>query len=560
MIKGIEAFNIENRILSKSQNPRTKPQIFDALGDMVGNFMGTNRSAPSAPNLGFDQGKYDDLTTRRDALVGGFTGDDSYESRAQGRATSATNAMGGLPTAADRTSLVNTGTGIYDTLRGDTGLGGLRTGLTNLGGQQGLGGLESKYGTLGTQFGGFGGTAGTGGQMGTGFAGLQDRAMGMYDQVGAGRDAAIADRQRLLQGQMEVERRGAGAAQQEQQRRMMAQMGESSPEAMAALQAQQNRDLSQGMRADALTARGQARGEVMGEQAQDFGMRGQALGQAGGFLGQRAGMAQQEAGMLDRQQQNMMNRAALLGQRQGVMMDQANLGRMSQDERWRGYDAGRQGAMDKLGFLDAAQGFDTAGAGFRRDALQDVVSRQNAMDQARLSQAGMDFQGDMADFNKPTGFDQAMEVAGTVATVKVAFACIPEGTLIDISEEYKVNIRDIGVGAVIMGFNGKPVTVLQKHEYLEKHEGPDRFLELTFDDESKVNVCDMHRIDGVRSGDYKVGDKVRGREIVDINRYGNVRISYDLLTEDQGYRISGIPVNSMIGEMAEVTTQLLKAA
>ena len=414
----IEAFNIENRILSKAQNPRVRPQIIGTIDSMtggaLGNFMGWDRKAPGSPDLGFDQGKYDDLTTQRDSLIGGFTGDNSYESRAQGRATSATNAMSGLPTAADRTNLVNTGAGIYGGLRGQTGLGGLGGELQTLGGTTGLSGLQSKYGNVGNALSGIAGTAGTGGQMGTGFAGMQDRAMGMYEGVGAGRDAAIADRQRLLQGQMEVERRGAGEAQREQQRRMMAQMGESSPEAMAALQAQQNRDLSQGMRADALTARGQARGEVMGEQAQDFGMRGQALGQAGGFLGQRAGLTGQQLNVLNQQQQNMMNQAGLVGQRQGMMMDQARLGQMEMGDRWRGYDAGRQGAIDKLGFLDAAQSFDTAGSGFRKDALQDVVARQNAMDQARLAQAGMDFQGDMADFNKPTGFDQALGVANAV--------------------------------------------------------------------------------------------------------------------------------------------------
>ena len=38
--------------------------------------------------------------------------------------------------------------------------------------------------------------------------------------------------------------------------------------------------------------------------------------------------------------------------------------------------------------------------------------------------------------------------------------------------------------------------------------------------------------------------------------YGGVEYSYDLLTEDMGYRIDGIPVNSMIIEMAELTAKL----
>ena len=36
-----------------------------------------------------------------------------------------------------------------------------------------------------------------------------------------------------------------------------------------------------------------------------------------------------------------------------------------------------------------------------------------------------------------------------------------------------------------------------------------------------------------------------------VEKYGGVQRSYDLLTTDRGYRINGVPVNSMIEEMLD---------
>jgi len=38
--------------------------------------------------------------------------------------------------------------------------------------------------------------------------------------------------------------------------------------------------------------------------------------------------------------------------------------------------------------------------------------------------------------------------------------------------------------------------------------------------------------------------------------YNGVEFSYDLLTEDAGYRIDSVPVNSMIDETAELIAKL----
>ena len=127
--------------------------------------------------------------------------------------------------------------------------------------------------------------------------------------------------------------------------------------------------------------------------------------------------------------------------------------------------------------------------------------------------------------------------------------CIPKGVGIDCVNGIKP-IENIRPGDVVVGYNGDPVKVLQKHEYLENPD-VERFYKVSFKDGNRVDVCDMHRIKGVRAKD--ITEDVVSKEI-----YGGVEFSYDLLTEDLGYRISGIPVNSMIEEMANRITKLSK--
>ena len=59
----------------------------------------------------------------------------------------------------------------------------------------------------------------------------------------------------------------------------------------------------------------------------------------------------------------------------------------------------------------------------------------------------------------------------------------------------------------------------------------------------------MHKIKGIRAKD--ITENVISKEM-----YSGVKFSYDILTEDQGYRINGIPVNSMIQELAELSVEL----
>ena len=142
----------------------------------------------------------------------------------------------------------------------------------------------------------------------------------------------------------------------------------------------------------------------------------------------------------------------------------------------------------------------------------------------------------------------SMSMWGTAATAaKLFFMCIPKGTNID-SISRTIPIENIKPGDTVIGYSGNPVKVLQKHEYLEDST-KERFYKIEFNNGSIVNACDMHKVRGVASKD--ITKDVLNKEI-----YSGIEFSYDLLTEDSGYRIDGIPVNSMIEELAELTTKL----
>jgi hypothetical protein len=132
------------------------------------------------------------------------------------------------------------------------------------------------------------------------------------------------------------------------------------------------------------------------------------------------------------------------------------------------------------------------------------------------------------------------------AGLKLYFACIPEHTCVDTPSGPRA-IEQLEPGDSVIGFSGKPVRILQKHCYLENPETV--FLRITFVGGAAVDLCRMHRIDGIRACEIQAGQTVAGRKVTGIeSRRGETR-SYDLLTEDAGYQIQGIRVNSMIAEM-----------
>ena len=132
--------------------------------------------------------------------------------------------------------------------------------------------------------------------------------------------------------------------------------------------------------------------------------------------------------------------------------------------------------------------------------------------------------------------------------MKLQFGCLPEGTLID-GPDGAVPIEELKAGDRVIGYGGEVVVVQQRHEYLEDATQV-RHLKVIFEGGEEVALSPRHRIGGIPARELKAGAKVGDRIVDRVERLGGVSRSYDLLTEDAGYQIQGVPVNSMIREMA----------
>lgn len=130
---------------------------------------------------------------------------------------------------------------------------------------------------------------------------------------------------------------------------------------------------------------------------------------------------------------------------------------------------------------------------------------------------------------------------------KLQFGCLPEGTRIDTAAG-PVKIENLKAGDVITGFHGDPVRITQIHQYREDP-ATSRYLTIHFANGSVVSASPRHRIDGTPAAELRVGIHCGSQIVTRIDFLPGVSRSFDLLTEDPGYRIAGIPVNSMIAEM-----------
>jgi hypothetical protein len=131
--------------------------------------------------------------------------------------------------------------------------------------------------------------------------------------------------------------------------------------------------------------------------------------------------------------------------------------------------------------------------------------------------------------------------------VKLKFGCLPEGAMIDTADG-PVNIESLKAGDTITGFGGSQVHVSQIHQYREDP-ATSRYLTISFSNGSSVSASPRHRIDGTPAAELKIGDRCGGEVVTRIKVLRGVSRSFDLLTDDPGYRVGGIPVNSMIEEM-----------
>ena len=395
--------------------------------------------------------------------------------------------------------------------------------------------------------------------------GQQQRANIMQGLRGAAGSSGIAGLAQAMasQGQLAAQQQAAGIGQQERQNQMlaaqegsridMAQRGEASR--LATQEAQAGMAMQQAERAGAA--------QLQGQQAQAT-MANQMASRQGEMQAQQMrmqGAAQQQAMILGGAQTLQSQQIAAASQLQGIeaqsamqnqQMDfkgalQAEQNAISQNNliaqgAWAADLAAAQGAMDvqglEFGQLSTQLGMDYAELAGAREAYQ--MGQQNLLSYAGL-EAGIDMQ------NSANRASNRNNLLNTIATIGVKYVtkCMPKGTNIDCVGG-KIPIENIKPGDTVIGYGGSPVKVLQKHEYLED---PTRevFYEVEFKGKGnkthKVNVCDMHRINNVRAKD--ITENVVSKRV-----YGGVKFSYDLVTEDVGYRINTIPVNSMVGEMA----------
>jgi hypothetical protein len=127
------------------------------------------------------------------------------------------------------------------------------------------------------------------------------------------------------------------------------------------------------------------------------------------------------------------------------------------------------------------------------------------------------------------------------------FSCIPAHTNIDTPAGPRP-IEHLEAGDSVVGFSGKPVRILQKHSYLE--DPASVFLRIAFADGASVDLCEMHRVAGIRAREIRIGQSIAGRKVTRLDSRRGETHSFDLLTEDAGYQ-PGSAQNSMIEEMQE---------
>jgi len=138
-------------------------------------------------------------------------------------------------------------------------------------------------------------------------------------------------------------------------------------------------------------------------------------------------------------------------------------------------------------------------------------------------------------------------LAASAGLIKLQFGCLAEGEEIDTPSGPRA-VEKIAAGDLVIGYDGQPVRVLRVDAY---REDPSRTGHLTvgLSNGGQIHLSPRHRIMGCQAGEIATGDKLLDQIVTSVRPLGRVSRSYDLLTEDRGYRIHGIPVNSMIREM-----------
>ena len=141
----------------------------------------------------------------------------------------------------------------------------------------------------------------------------------------------------------------------------------------------------------------------------------------------------------------------------------------------------------------------------------------------------------------------ALKTAGAVVVgTKTYWNCMPGYQCID-TPNGPVPIQDLRGGDYVIGYDNTVKRIEQLCSYVENSET--EFFEFTLADGGSITVCGPHKILDIPAREWVVGAEMNGVAIVSIGKVTGITTSYDLLTDVGGYRIAGVPVNSMIPEM-----------
>jgi hypothetical protein len=393
---------------------------------------------------------------------------------------------------------------------------------------------------------------------------------GLRGAAGSSGIAALAQTM-ASQGQLAAQQQAAGIGQQERQNQMM-QMQEASKiqqlqrgEAARLAQQEATGGMSIQQQERAGAARLQEQQAAGAMTAQQMRMQGAAQQQQLQMQGAMALQGMQFQGAMEQQRQQIAGAQQLQNQQiaaaqqlqnqqfQGDMwaqelgVAQQNLmlgGQWEADVLAAEGEAGVQAAQ--FGQLGTILGMEMGQMAGLQEGLQGAYGNLYA---------GMGMQAEMYGSQAASSsnmFGNLISGAAQIGAAKITVgACLPKGTSIDVPNGKKL-IEDIQAGDTVVGYDGKPVSVLQKHCY--KEDPKNTFYNVKIEHDNKVGTVDVggwHRILNVPAPDIK-------ENVINKEEYKGVEFSYDLLTEDTGYRIDGIPVNSMINELIDLATKINK--
>ena len=145
----------------------------------------------------------------------------------------------------------------------------------------------------------------------------------------------------------------------------------------------------------------------------------------------------------------------------------------------------------------------------------------------------------------------AIKGVGALFSIPIP-SCMPGTQCIDTPKGPK-QIKDLKGGDIVIGYDGNEAFIVQACNW---NQDPTRtFLTITREDGTAFTVCDDHKILGIPAMEWAEGADMAGSRIASITASNGLLTSYDILTNQGGYRIAGVPVNSMIPEIMKQAAQ-----